>query len=286
MTREHETTPAVPAWMEDIRRETVDQVRKEARLAGGSDWLDQPWSDLAENRPGDGLLEVARRRRQAGETDLSWRIGADGEDVVAAELRPLTHPRRRSRLFGASTPPPMWRVLHGVKIGAAGIADLDHVVIGPPGVVVINTKQLDPRSRVRIIHGEISVGSRTTDFLAKAARDARRTSWLLASALEAVVARSSRGDLPSSWHVDLHEGVVNGHRERSRSDTDWLSVVPAVIFVGSGPIEGHPWPIVTRSNRLRESLLHRSRTLSDRQVEALYELARRSTLWTRDAPSS
>ncbi|WP_366889345.1 nuclease-related domain-containing protein [Pseudonocardia sp.] len=85
--------------------------------------------------------EATRRRVSEGAgADRSWRVGADGEFAVAellVELNPVSlipWPRRK---------PPAWRVLHSVPVGD-GRTDIDHVLIGPPGVVTINTEHPPP----------------------------------------------------------------------------------------------------------------------------------------------
>jgi len=69
------------------------------------------------------LLERILGRSPIGDKDLAWYKGAKGELLVGQLLEKL---------------PQGWRVLHSLPIGHA--ADLDHVVIGPSGVFVINTK--------------------------------------------------------------------------------------------------------------------------------------------------
>ncbi len=69
------------------------------------------------------LLERVLGRSPIGDKDLAWYKGAKGELLVGQLLEKL---------------PEGWRVLHSLPIGHA--ADLDHVVIGPAGVFVINTK--------------------------------------------------------------------------------------------------------------------------------------------------
>ena len=55
---------------------------------------------------------------------VSWYWGALGEMAVGRELSKLG---------------PEWMVLHAVPVGS-GDSDIDHVLIGPPGVFTINTK--------------------------------------------------------------------------------------------------------------------------------------------------
>ncbi|WP_210481502.1 nuclease-related domain-containing protein [Naasia sp. SYSU D00948] len=68
-------------------------------------------------------LERMLGRSPIGEKDLAWYRGAKGELLVGELLERL---------------PEGWRVLHSLPIGHA--ADLDHVLIGPAGVFVLNTK--------------------------------------------------------------------------------------------------------------------------------------------------
>jgi hypothetical protein len=73
--------------------------------------------------------------------ERAWRIGADGEEAVAAQIAKLG---------------PEWRVLHAVRVGERG-SDIDHVVIGPAGVFTVNAKH-HPNASVwvgrRHVHGQ------------------------------------------------------------------------------------------------------------------------------------
>src|ERR1700692_3418587 len=93
--------------------------------------------DLSLNRPGATLRVKAGDIRQAhpfrvfilrlfGEhsQERAWRRGAEGEEEVGWQLRKLGDG---------------WRIIHGVPVGM-GDTDIDHVVIGPPGVYTLNTK--------------------------------------------------------------------------------------------------------------------------------------------------
>ncbi len=72
-------------------------------------------------------LAEHERRVAALEEDLRrWRAGAEGERLVADELDQLA----------ASG----WRVLHDVRWPGRPVANLDHVAVGPGGVVVVDTK--------------------------------------------------------------------------------------------------------------------------------------------------
>lgn len=276
----------VPAWAETERRKTVAQQMPQQRGVDPHRWLDEPWDDLAKNLPGYGLLREATKRRRAGQDDLSWRTGADGEDVVATTLRALTHPGRTGWGWRRSAPAPVWRVLHGVKLGSAAVADLDHVLIGPPGLIVINTKKLDPRHRVTLRDDELYNGRYPTGYLQNSLREARRASKLLGSALAAVTARTARGDLPISWDLSQHQQAIARLATRSPTPAgspNALPVIPAIVFVGSGSVDEQPSPVlVARNATLCRRLQERRTALPKPQVAALYEIARRSTIWTRD----
>lgn len=105
-----------------------------AALAASTPVDASDWDDLASRRAGQAAREQALALKQAAPVrtflarvlgvhteERAWRIGADGEEKVAAQLAKLT---KRN---------PRWLVLHTVPVGENG-SDIDHVVIGPPGV--------------------------------------------------------------------------------------------------------------------------------------------------------
>jgi len=131
---------AIDSWQRRAPANGAPKPRAEARR----------WVDLAGNRPGQAAAEVAAAYRQAqparslvdrllgaNSDERAWRVGAQGEAETARRLRALTDPGLfNKRVFGT------WRALHSIPIGDRG-RDIDHVVIGPPGVFVINSKRHD-----------------------------------------------------------------------------------------------------------------------------------------------
>lgn len=85
--------------------------------------------------------------------ERAWRRGAQGEERVADAL---------SGLDGR------WAVVHDLTIGRRG-ANLDHLVIGPPGVFVLNTKNLT--GTVTIHERSVRQNGHRTTFVPGLARE-------------------------------------------------------------------------------------------------------------------
>lgn len=93
-------------------------------------------SDLLSQRPGHAVLARIAELHAAAlavpglpnpvlpDEIITWSVGFVGEEAVAKELQRLASE---------------WTVLHAVPIGVKG-SDIDHVVIGPAGVLCLNTK--------------------------------------------------------------------------------------------------------------------------------------------------
>lgn len=201
----------------------------------------QPWIDLARNRPGANVTAAAQARttwatrclRLLGirRADHAWRVGARGERKVGRTLlwaRPLG-----------------WRALHAVPVGRG---DIDHVLIGPAGVVTVNTKH-HRGQYVRAGHSVIFVGQHQTQYAQASVREAERAARLLRAA--------GAGHCP---------------------------VTPLIVVVGARRLRGRRTNgvrVVTRGGLLRW-LLWQSfrRAVNMDQSRRTYEVARRSTTWT------
>ena len=213
------------------------------------------WADLAGNAPGIGVAYEAARRRQADGvgTDRSWRVGADGEVRVAELLAELTVPSRWERLRRR---PPGWRVLHSVPLLDArgrGRGDIDHVLIGPPGVVTINTKH-HRAGRLELDGDTLVVNGRPTEYVRKARLEAVRAAELLRAAL-----------------VDAGDPARAGR----------LVVRPLLAIVG-GRLLVTRWPpdvAVVMTRQLVPILRGMPAALDVGDVDAVFALARRSTTW-------
>jgi hypothetical protein len=228
--------------------------------ARSSESAEQGWMDLARNPPGIGITHEAARRRQvegAG-ADRSWRVGAQGEFAVADLLATLTEPSRWQRWRGRSTG---WFVLHSVPLGDGHgrvRGDVDHLVMGPPGLVSINTKH-HRTGKLYLDGDELVLNGHQTAYVPKARREAQRVTGFLQQALAA--------ELPE----------LAGR----------VPVRPLLVIVG-GRLMTDAWPAgvtVVMASTLLEALRAFPTVLSVDEVGAVYELARRSTTWNPAAPT-
>jgi hypothetical protein len=198
--------------------------------------------DLSLNQPGATLnrkaVEIQRAfpfrvfiLRLIGEhsQERAWRRGAEGEIEVGWRLRKLGD---------------QWKVIHNVPVGT-GDADIDHLVIGPPGVFTLNTKN-HLGGRVTVTAKAVYVNGAFQPYLAKSQAEGKRATKLLTNscgyeviAQPLIVIRADELKIKG-----LTEGVhVVGRKRIVR----WLRNQPA--------------------------------TLAPEQVNAIYAVARRRATW-------
>lgn len=136
-------------------------------------------ADLRERVPGHSLIDELLRQWDLGtihvdpksngvvidEEAEGWYRGVLGERRVASILADLG---------------PEWTVLHSVPVGA-GTSDIDHVVVGPPGVFTINTK-FSPGKDVWVAGRGMYVGGSRQAYTVNAIHEARRASTYLSRA--------------------------------------------------------------------------------------------------------
>lgn len=198
--------------------------------------------DLAGQAPGHALLaKIAEDHAKAVDVDgmpgsldddvTSWCVGYVGEEQVGAVLATL---------------PAGWRVLHAVPVGAT--ADVDHVLIGPPGVVVVNTKHR-PGQRLTAGRHTIFAAGQKTSYL----RDIRR---------DAAYATAALGGLPVPVHPAIC--IVGATRLRRADPAPDVTVVDVHLLVAA--------------------LTTLPAVVAPDQVEAAYERLRRASSWTSRPP--
>jgi hypothetical protein len=162
---------------------------------------------------------------------LAWRVGAEGEEETARALRRL---------------PAGFIVLHDRLIPGSR-ANIDHIVIGPPGVAIVETKSYSGRLYVR--HGEVFVNGRrrTAGTVAEARREALAVQVALASELERrklrvrAVLCVHRADLPLLGASAQGVAIVSGRGLRKALTTGrWVLSDQEVCYLGRLVIDRLP----------------------------------------------
>lgn len=134
-------------------------------------------TDLRTRVPGQSLIEELLRQWDRGtihvdqstngividEEAESWYRGVLGERRVAALLDQLGEG---------------WTVIHSLPIGERG-SDIDHLVIGPPGVFTVNTK-FSPGRSVWVAGRNLKVEYSAKPYVVNSISEARRAGNLLA----------------------------------------------------------------------------------------------------------
>lgn len=213
------------------------------------------WTDLAAHRPGQLARERAEMewevrkeaypiRSRLGRLlnvhtdERAWRIGADGEEAVGDQLGKLARKN------------PRWHVLHAIPIGARG-SDIDHLVVGPAGIVTINAKH-HPNAKIWVGKDQLRVNGHVEPYIRNSRFEARRASRILSAAVGFKVAVDALVILFGVEDITIK--TEPGEKDGSTVHVKYRR--EAVRWLGKQP---------TR--------------LTDDQVEAVFEQARRSTTW-------
>jgi hypothetical protein len=141
----------------------------------------EPWAiklagDEATRKAGDNLRAWAGDDRTQVRRFVDRLVGRDdrdpklsgllGEELVGRELAKLAED---------------WTVLHGVRVGAK--ADVDHLVIGPPGVFCLNTKRIDGDADIVVSPRQFRVNGYSRPYYPKAVKEACRVEVRLQAAV-------------------------------------------------------------------------------------------------------
>jgi hypothetical protein len=147
--------------------------------------------------------------------ERAWRLGAEGEVLVAARLEKLT--KRDAR----------WHCLHSLPIGDNG-ADIDHLVIGPGGVFALNAKH-HRNARIWVGGDVLMVNGTRQPYIRNSRHEASRASRLLTAACgfpvsvtPVVVPVGAQAITVKKSPADVH--VVNRRRLRR-----WLGRRPQLL---------------------------------------------------------
>ncbi len=199
--------------------------------------------DLAQNKPGAGLkVKITSMRKESParyffsrifrnqSDEMAWVKGLRGERIVGRQLNRLGR---------------QWRILHSITHGAQG-ADFDHLVIGPKGVFVVNSKNHSGKV-INANAGSFYVDGFKKDYLGIARSDALKAERILSAAT---------------------------------GDPIVVTPVIAVLcrdFRDNGARSGAV-PVL-EATELRQWLKSRSSVLDPARVERLYAIARQEHIW-------
>jgi hypothetical protein len=163
------------------------------------------------------LVRPGGRRSDAAK----WRKGAAGERSTARMLRPL---ERRGYV-----------VLHDRGLGReTDVANIDHLVIGPTGVIVVDSKNWHRHTMIRYRRGELLVGrTRGAKVIAGTALERRRVSTVLTMELgeqlggpvQAHAVLAVHGARLPYWRRPAIEGIP---LVRARGARRWITGLPRV----------------------------------------------------------
>ncbi|MDT0351658.1 nuclease-related domain-containing protein [Pseudonocardia charpentierae] len=233
-------------------------------VTGSNGTGDEGWVDLARNLPGIEVTpEEARRRAEEAGRDPSSPHKSDSKSAIGDLLATLTEPSRWDRWRGRTTG---WFVLHSVPLGdgSGGIStSVDHLVVGPPGVMIVNSEDYRPVKRapgdwtpdvwVRIHRDGLEVDGHQTEYMLKVRREALRVAGFL---LQALV--PDRPDLVGRVPVQSVVVIVGGQ-----------------FVVGTQPSR----VTMLRSIKLLDTLRGFPAVLDHEKAAAVYAIARRAATW-------
>jgi hypothetical protein len=165
--------------------------------------------------------------------ERSWRVGAAAEETVGKELETL---RDRG-----------WYVLHSIPVGK-GESDIDHLLIGPGGVITVNSKH-HPDGSVWVTSGQIRVNGKYVPYLRNSRYEAARVSRILGK------------------EVGFPVPTIPCLIFRLRDGKLTIKEAPADV-------------LVLRATKAAKAIRGRTGTLNLGEAEQVFEAARRSTTWS------
>ena len=165
--------------------------------------------------------------------ERAWRIGADGEEKVAAQLAKV------------AKKDPRWRFLHAIPVGDRG-SDIDHLIIGPGGVFTVNAKN-HPKAKIWVGGNTFMVNGHKQPYIRNSRYEAARAAKLLTAACgfpvhveglivtvnaDDVVIKSQPDGVYVTWrnnlakwllsHGDIHTPeTIDAIYEAARRSTTW-----------------------------------------------------------------
>jgi len=234
------TEPGPAPAAQTVTAVVEEQISAEAPIVA-------EWVDISGARAGSAAREQAIAARAAQgrfkgflarafdvKTDeRAWRIGADGEEAVAAQIAKLG---------------PEWRVLHAVRVGHRG-SDIDHVLIGPAGLFTVNAKH-HPNASVWVGGDTFMVNGQRVPYIRNSRHEARRAARLLTEQV---------GFPVDAVGIVAVVGAHKGFTIKKQPEDGAVIVVPR--------------------KRISQYVRKLPDRLDTREIDVVYDVARRSTTW-------
>lgn len=183
------------------------------------------WRDNARNKAGERAAqqEQAHRAQAPVRTILgrlfdvktderAWRLGRQGEELVARELAKL---------------PAGWHSLHAVEVGSRG-SDVDHVVVGPAGVFTVNAKH-HPQGKVWVGGNTVMVNGQRQPYVRNSRHEAQRAGKLLSRAAGFRVDVRGVIAVVTAQDIKIKEQPADVHIVARRQLRKWLIQQPLII---------------------------------------------------------
>ena len=221
----------------------ADAATKQAAPTSFSCNDDEVRVDLSDNVPGQGLRAraVAEQREQPVLTFLARLLGVHTDERAwRMGGKGEELVARQLKKLGQR-----WHVLHSIAVGNNG-SDTDHLVIGRGGVFVLNSKH-HKGAKIWVAGNVFMVNGQRHPYIRNSRHEAVRVSRILSKA--------------SGMAVSVRGVIV-------------------VVNAGSFTIKEQPGDVyVVKRRRLRRWLEQQPEELEKVSVEAIFEVARRSSTW-------
>jgi hypothetical protein len=209
------------------------------------------WRDLATNAPGENARAKA---------DAAWETEKQVAPIVGRAARVLNvHTPERAWRKGAEGEEKVgslldslakhgWKTLHSIPVGKNG--DIDHLSIGLGGVVLFNTKYNHGAKFSSNASGVFVNGART-EYVAEVKDQARR-------AFERLKRAGAQIGFVTPWLVLVNGGLLQPEAK--------LGPSPKGVKIST-------------NHNLKINLRRMETVLTAEQIDAIFEIARRSTTW-------
>ena len=249
----HHLVSDVPKWPASLPAGPAPSPSEaEVVRAGGEEPRLEPapvWEDLSATQPGAAARDRALAEREAQgwlRHGLSRLVGARTDERawrIGADGEQAVA-EQLGRLG------PEWRVLHAVPVGDRG-SDIDHVAVGPAGVFTVNAKH-HPHTSIWVGGDTFLVNGQRVPYIRNSRHEARRASRLL----------TEQAGFPVVAVGVI--AVMGGHKG---------------FTIKKQPEDGRV--TVVKRRRISQYLHGLPVRLNGREIDAIFEVARRSTTWRR-----